>query len=328
MRENRHINVLKGLGIFFVVAGHSGSCLTSFYYTFHMGLLFMISGWLLSEKAHEKASVFVKKRIRGVLVPYSVFFAVSIIYAELAAAWDGGFFPLTVNHLKAFALGGTYLSQYTVNLPLWYLFLYFIASIIYFLLLRLSDRAKAVTAVILIFVTIPFQNLLPDRPILFVNILPPALVYMLFGYAVKRIVQERGNIQAGAVLVFVGWYSSLIRGGGIDIAHITDNIYYVESFCTIMGLYLLAFKMRPSKMLEYIGKRSLYILGLHSLIANQVIRLSDFISAVLFIENPYIGSLLFTVIIIILCCALADIYSQVKTFLMIKRRSKCFHWKK
>ena len=95
-----------------------------------------------------------------------------------------------------------------------------------------------------------------------------------------------------------------------------------------MGLYLLAFKMRPSKILEYIGKRSLYILGLHSLIANQVIRLSDFISAVLFIENPYIGSLLFTVIIIILCCALADIYSQVKTFLMIKGRGKCFHWKK
>lgn len=314
MNQNRQIDILKGLGIFFVVAGHSGSCLTGFYYTFHMGLMFMISGWLLSGKANEAASVFLRKRIRSVLVPYLVFFGISVMYAELAAARDGGFFPLTVNHLKALLLGGNDFSQYCNNSPLWYLYLYFLASIVYFLLLHLSDGMKFLAAVVLAFITVPFQSWISAKPVFFVNVLPAAVVYMLFGYAVKRLIGERGNFQLGAVLLFAGWYSSEYYGGGMDLAHITSVLYYIESFCTIIGLYLLVFRLKGNRVLEYLGAHSLYILGLHSLIGNLSIKLSDFIAAVFRIENPYLGSLLFTVITIVLSCGAADVFLQIRRF--------------
>lgn len=204
MNRNRQIDILKGLGIFFVVAGHSGSCLTGFYYTFHMGLMFMISGWLLSDKEEEAVSAFVWKRIRGVLLPYFVFFVISIVYAEFAAAWNGGFFPVTVNHLKALCLGGTYFRQYCSNTPLWYLYVYFFASIIYCLLLHVNDGIKILAAVLLVIITIPIQNALPANPLFFVNIWPVAVVYMLFGYAIRQLIKERGNFQLGVVMLFVG----------------------------------------------------------------------------------------------------------------------------
>ncbi len=50
MNERNHVvDMLKGLGMIFVVGGHSGSPFTGYYYTFHMGLFFCLTGYLMSE---------------------------------------------------------------------------------------------------------------------------------------------------------------------------------------------------------------------------------------------------------------------------------------
>lgn len=69
------------------------------------------------------------------------------------------------------------------NFPLWYLHLLFIAVLIFYMIVRFSSRWFIYTiGVFLAGITLWFQQLLPERPMYHINVLPCALVYMIAGY--------------------------------------------------------------------------------------------------------------------------------------------------
>ena len=65
-------DILKGIGIFAVVVGHSGcpKPLLCFISAFHMPLFFIISGILLNDLYFENKGLFVKKRMKSLYVPF------------------------------------------------------------------------------------------------------------------------------------------------------------------------------------------------------------------------------------------------------------------
>ncbi|KAI4452798.1 hypothetical protein C823_007383 [Eubacterium plexicaudatum ASF492] len=73
-KRNRIADILKGLGMIFVVGGHTASPLSGYYYTFHMGLFFAISGYLMAANWREmEPKEYISKKFRKIIVPYVVF---------------------------------------------------------------------------------------------------------------------------------------------------------------------------------------------------------------------------------------------------------------
>ena len=72
-RDNT-IDILKGVGIILVVIGHSGCphIVSKYIYTFHMPLFFMASGYFFSEKSVKNLWTFVKKKIKGIYLPFAL----------------------------------------------------------------------------------------------------------------------------------------------------------------------------------------------------------------------------------------------------------------
>ena len=68
-------DLLKGVGILSVVLGHSAISepLHEMIYSYHMPLFFMLSGAVLALKPLKAFNIFVKSKVKRLLVPYYVY---------------------------------------------------------------------------------------------------------------------------------------------------------------------------------------------------------------------------------------------------------------
>lgn len=80
-----YLDMVKGIAIFLVVLGHSGTIsisINKWLSTFHLPAFFIISGILmnLTQKAEIPFSIFLKNKIKQILVPYLCFSFVTIFF--------------------------------------------------------------------------------------------------------------------------------------------------------------------------------------------------------------------------------------------------------
>lgn len=309
--RNRAIDILKAWGIIFVIMGHTASVFSGWIYTFHMGLFFFVSGYLFYNKKLDTMFVFVRRKIKTLLLPYFLFWIVSMIISELENYnYCHSFFAITKNHIMGLLLGGHWLADNSINFPLWYFQLYFIASIFFYCIIRwIKGKWKILAFFILIVMTVPFQTIITGRPIFHINVLPAALVFMLFGYIFHEHEFALDSVKGTVVSIFVliiGWKVSTTHYG--NIAAIGSNIYYIEAFCTIIGLYFISKRMEGCILFQYFGERCLFILGLHSLFTSVAYNLSCYILNNFGMTNEFVinvGTVFFTMI---LCCGCYEIY--------------------
>ena len=152
------------------------------------------------------------------------------------------------------------------NFPLWYLPLYFVTAIIFDLLVRNKKVEKFLPIFVVLFIaiTVPFQNLIPGRPALHINVLPAGLAFMGLGYLFNKYIKKQNLPDLVAyVCLVIGILISQVNGG--NISEINSAIYYVGAICSIYFFYSIT-KGNNNKILAYIGKNSLIIYGIHSLI--------------------------------------------------------------
>lgn len=104
LERNKTIDVLKGIGILFVMLGHQNLVIGHFIYSFHMPLFFLISGYLYKKKDVKES---VTKDFQRLIIPYfigcvfvvsqDVFFAFAkhdityITNSVLAIIWGSGY---------------------------------------------------------------------------------------------------------------------------------------------------------------------------------------------------------------------------------------------
>lgn len=75
LQRNKTIDIMKGIGIVCMVAGHAGApvLFTHFIYLFHMPIFFMISGYLFKDTdsdSIESVKYFIVRRIKSLYFPY------------------------------------------------------------------------------------------------------------------------------------------------------------------------------------------------------------------------------------------------------------------
>lgn len=185
------------------------------------------------------------------------------------------------------------MADYTINFPLWFFHALFFADLCMYFIIKLSKYYKMIIFLFLLFITIPIQTAIPGRPVFHINVLPAALVYMLFGYGVNKLIDledEKLHISFGILLIFLGWYLSCRFGG--NIAQIGNLIYYFESFCTILGFWIIFVNIRTIKILEHIGKHSVFILGLHALVLERATEFIDYMKQSIGFENEFVRHIL------------------------------------
>lgn len=137
-----YTDVAKGIGIFLVVLGHASlknAYITSYIYTFHMPLFFVISGLLLHhtgtcEREFRKTVI---SRLYSIMLPYLIF---SIIYTIIDCISHS---PYTLTNLRAsVCLQGSG--------PLWFLPTLFLSQLIFIALIKYIGikAGSAVSAVL------------------------------------------------------------------------------------------------------------------------------------------------------------------------------------
>ena len=279
--RNIDVDILKGLGIIFVILGHMGSPLYGgdsilvYIYTFHMPLFFVVMGYLAVKITHTKFGEYARKKAKGLLIPYTLFFLFSFLWTNtvypLGQGLDWFSFPFQWgDFVQAFFLSGGYLEKIPLgNFPLWFLPLCFATTLFFYGVVQIKDKRILVAATIIIaLATIPIQNVITGRPAWHINVLPAALFFMLVGY-LYRLYGERlakyGNSFLAIGLIVFGYVLSLGLGMGASIAHVNTYSYFLCSLISIYGYYMLA-RESQNKYLAYIGRNSLYFFSLHALV--------------------------------------------------------------
>jgi fucose 4-O-acetylase-like acetyltransferase len=171
--------------------------------------------------------------------------------------------------LKALFASSQWLNHVpTFNFALWFLPIFFIASVAFHLVQKVRNiYAYLAVVVALALVSIPIQDLVPGRPILTINVLPVALVFMASGYLMKRFipVARMTYFLAIPIFVFSLWVAFAYPG---NIAGIGTYWYFPGAIASVMLYLRLSIDIRSSSILEFIGRNSLIIFGIHGLVAS------------------------------------------------------------
>lgn len=289
------IDVIKGYGICLMVCGHSGAPFTNWIYLFHMALFFIASGYLWNERnAETKKNVvqYVKRKVKSLWLPFvliNVFFTVTQNFFLKIGIYstDAGASVLPVISLDTSATikkvigniifsGGSQLAGAT-----WFLRSLFcitiINAIITYLLKDIISK-KRMLFIVIVVTAIGMQLVNNDvRPIslLLEKIGLQSFFAGYFAYLIGMILRDTTSMRFVKRHVLVCF---LLSGGGLfllnfvgkiqlNVGHIENVAFFALS--SILGWTLVYIVSINSKWIascvEYIGKHSVWILGLHFL---------------------------------------------------------------
>lgn len=86
MSRNKKIDIVKGIGIIFMVLGHCGAPFTQFIYLFHIGVFLLLSGICFNSEYSDSIGGLKKllvKRIRSLWIPYFFINELLLIFHNL-----------------------------------------------------------------------------------------------------------------------------------------------------------------------------------------------------------------------------------------------------
>ena len=272
--RNKKIDYLKGIGIFCVVFAHCWLRPTElfwFIYRFHMPLFFVISGYLSSNKNEVRFDKYILKKIKQLFVPYSLFFvfswlaSVCILDAEIS--WK--------QLICAFLYSGKWLVRVN-NWALWYLPLFFLATLIFYFYAKIKDKLFMYIICIVIFVVAPlFQKhmygIFEEGYIpLSLQVLPGALFFMCLGCVLARNKYDgtifKDKWKNGIVSILMGLCGLMIsQKNSEQILHFETYTYMISAVLILQSIVWFT-RSSSNVYIEYMGKNSIYIYGVHRVI--------------------------------------------------------------
>lgn len=107
--------------------------------------------------------------------------------------------------------------------------------------------------------------------------------------------------------MIIGWRISTTHYG--NIAGIESNIYYIGAFCTICGLYYYTYNIKwkiIKNFLQYVGRKTVWILGLHSLLIPSAFGFVSYMLDGAGIKNMFLINMCGVWCTIILCCGVGE----------------------
>ena len=290
-----HLDMAKGIGIFFVALGHMEDIATGtrvWISSFHMPLFFIISGILMAVK-DEPSKDFgeaVKKRFRGVIIPY-LWFSLSYFIIDIG--------NLNIVHnidLNTFIRDTIDSATFYGMSVLWFLPALFLASVGFlFLKKRVPDKVLSVLLIVIAAVSyvikLQFEKLYAanETSVLITTLINIVYIFLRaaiaqslvgYGYYAKRLFdrwQENGGRTIGfitsraggavcGVLLLAVNIALAMYNGCADLRNIILNnvpVYYIAAFTGCFGIILICRSLPAIKLITYFGRNSLIVMACH-----------------------------------------------------------------
>jgi len=268
------IDNLKGIGVIFIIFGHSISCLDfliNYLFSFHVPLFFFIAGLNFNEKSLNNFRLFCIKRVKRLLVPYVFFNLISyVLWLSRVKLLN---IPQEVPAIKPLVgvLYGNGNGLWLIhNTPLWFFVCLFIAQIMLFMILRIAKSKSHLIVLLFVFAAIGYldSKYLNIRLPWSIDIAFTAVVFSVIGYIFKRF-SHTYRTNNNIIILFVVLILSLIVvyfNGKIDINYNKFNnifLFYSGAFLGIFFWFNISVIVGQLSIFRYIGNNSLTIFALH-----------------------------------------------------------------
>lgn len=269
------IDQLRGLAFYFVVLGHMGVTgnLENWIYSFHMPLFFIVSGFNLNFERMQKTSFkdYISHIATRMLVPY---LWLQLLGLGLKYAIYGGHINVP-KYLLGAITGNSFVVSAPSN-PLYFVLLLFVSQVLIFLFAKMTKGNKgAVFAIIFLLTAIPVCT--ADKPAVWhINVVPTAMLFMLVGRFFMDCYLSSGKILRRIKLPFyiIACVVLLVVGGILGVnngrASIHSNsfgeeyiIFVIAACLTSVGFALLVMLLPSTKLFNFIGMNTIFLLGVH-----------------------------------------------------------------
>ena len=259
-----YLDVAKGIGILLVVIGHvyafNRQIVDRFFviwlYSFHMPLFFIISGMLIAYKDEKDIWKFVKKRIKGILIPYVFFSIFSIIVFAIVNDFSREIF---VQNVKATICG--------VGIDtLWFLPALFFGEVIFFVLRNLLKNKYVICIISAIIYTLG-NFMMKDYGLicLFLGRICIAVGFIMIGNYTMNLIRKRNMPWYGLIVIAI--LSAILTkiNGLVDLNNLVFNNHILYLINSLIGTYLI---LEISKLIDideitYWGRNTLIVMATH-----------------------------------------------------------------
>ena len=271
------IDISKAIGILLVVLGHMNIpvVLSKLIFSFHMPLFFYISGFLFNAKKYsDHVNILFTSRAKSLLWPFFTFTLLSIIII----------LRTDKNFLYNFNFIDFLRGNKSPNTPLWFLTALFSVEIIFVLLIKLTaNRFKLFLLVLLLFgLGIYNAYVFKFNFILNLTIALVALFYFWLGWFSKSININNFSVNKYTVVWIILLAASLIilanSNSRLDMYSFNYGYLPITIVSSILGICLTLIVSKVflksnliAKIMSFIGRNTLTILGVHTIIPPLVV---------------------------------------------------------
>lgn len=271
MKERNHtIDLLRGITIFLVVFGHvtHNEALRTYIWGFHIPVFFFISGLLFKRQKFADFYDFLKSRIKSIVLPYVVFYLVTLIYWIFIERHTRGV-DVSIGSQLIGLVYGTYDMRYMMfNGALWFIPCLFSIEILYWFISKYTSSVNRLVALVSCYLLgLYLINKVPWLPwgacAAFIGI-----VFYGFGDLFKPFLTNKIAIGEGKktycvyVITLFLFQLVLFPWTGADLAslYIGNKWLYIPiATIGILLYWLIAKIIKSNKLIEYLGVNSLVI---------------------------------------------------------------------
>lgn len=252
------VDIARGIAIICMVAGHTSipEVLSKYIWSFHMPLFFVVSGLFFNPDKLGSFKVFIKRRLRTLIIPYW-FFTFIVITGYLGTEY---FKPIQI------------IEGWT-GYALWFVPVLFCAELVFYPISKLKREWLTLTV---IFLTAIGYILSESHIRLYfkLDVVPFAIFFIAFGYLFKNsIFNTKPNLliatSIGLITIVLSIFLPKLDMAKNDFGWIILNlsnallgIYFIFSVSKYLSL---ANKIWPIRFIDYFGRNSLFVMAFSQL---------------------------------------------------------------
>ena len=280
------IDTLRGLGMLFVVWGHSIPYkypVRKYIYSFHMPLFFFISGLTFGDSDKLDYAEYIKKKFKSLIVPYIIIniicYVLSVILFKVGVLEE---FNYLDNIMGIFYSNGEKLPF--PSSPTWFLITLFISELVFFFLKKNSTNDFNLGISVCVCGLIGYVNSLSEYQIFapwHLNTVFMAVVFYYAGYLFMKNIKKFDYVfenkkrmflmgcELGLIGLIFEYYNRRVSMHANVYGSIT--LFYISVFATIFGLILFVrLFLNKSYIFKRLGQNTIFYLGYH-LLAIQIL---------------------------------------------------------
>lgn len=282
MQRVSWVDVCRGIAILFVMYAHMlpSDSYRYIFYAFHMPLFFFLSGFVFKEQFGSFWSL-IKKSFKTILLPYFMFAVLTYLFWFLKEHTTHNTLQDFLYQLQGIVYGSGNNGYLYFNVALWFLPCLFITKIGFAFLTKITTDTKALIIALIGLSLIGYElstyYLLAKLPY-GLEIACTSIVFFGTGFLIKRNVQLLEKIKSRGFVIFaagllltiiLATINYTLYGTQIDLRLNRINnyfLFYGAAFCGIATWVAFSMVIGTNRILEYIGKHTLYLFVWHYLL--------------------------------------------------------------